>query len=56
LVKINYPGTGNNTQITYDGLGHWVKIEERTGEKERARLVPVQVPDTAQFKNASSLS
>src|SRR4029453_8257203 len=29
-IQINYPGTGNNTQITYDGLGRWVKIEEHT--------------------------
>ncbi len=28
LVQINYPGTGNNTQIFYDGLGHWVKAIE----------------------------
>ena len=30
LVQINYPGTGNNTQIFYDGLGHWVKSIETT--------------------------
>ena len=30
LVQINYPGNGNNTQIFYDGLGHWVKSIETT--------------------------
>ena len=30
LDQINYPGTGNNTQIFYDGLGHWVKSIETT--------------------------
>jgi RHS repeat-associated protein len=28
LVQINYPGTGNSTAFTYDGLSHLVKIVE----------------------------
>jgi RHS repeat-associated protein len=28
LIKITYPGTGNNSQFTYDGLGQCVKIVE----------------------------
>ncbi|HEY9756550.1 MAG TPA: RHS repeat-associated core domain-containing protein [Oculatellaceae cyanobacterium] len=28
LVQINYPGTGNNSKFTYDGLNHLVKITE----------------------------
>lgn len=31
LVRINYPGSGNNSQLTYDGLGRCVKIIEQTG-------------------------
>ena len=31
LVEIDYPGSGNNSQFTYDGLGHWVKIVETNG-------------------------
>ena len=27
-IKINYPGSGNNSQFSYDGLGHVVKIVE----------------------------
>jgi RHS repeat-associated protein len=27
-IKINYPGTGNNSQFTYDGFGHTVEIVE----------------------------
>jgi RHS repeat-associated protein len=29
--KINYPGTGNNSQFSYDGLGHCVQIVETSG-------------------------
>jgi RHS repeat-associated protein len=28
VIKINYPGSGNNSQFTYDGYGHVVKIIE----------------------------
>jgi RHS repeat-associated protein len=28
LIRITYPGTGNNSQFTYDALGHTVKIVE----------------------------
>jgi RHS repeat-associated protein len=28
LIQINYPGTGNNTQLNYDGLGSCVTIKE----------------------------
>lgn len=31
LVDIDYPGSGNNSQFTYDGLGHNVKIVENSG-------------------------
>jgi RHS repeat-associated protein len=31
LIQINYPGTGNNSQFTYDGLGHCVEIVETSG-------------------------
>jgi RHS repeat-associated protein len=31
LIQINYPGTGNNSQFTYDGEGHTVAIIETTG-------------------------
>ncbi|MBK8221888.1 MAG: hypothetical protein IPK73_12760 [Candidatus Obscuribacter sp.] len=31
LIKINYPGIGNNSQMTYDGIGHCVKIVEVAG-------------------------
>jgi RHS repeat-associated protein len=31
LIKITYPGTGNNSQFTYDGLGHCVDIVETSG-------------------------
>lgn len=31
LVQINYPGSGNNSQFSYDGLGRCVKIIEQTG-------------------------
>jgi len=30
LVQITYPGSGNNSQLVYDGLDRCVKIEERT--------------------------
>jgi YD repeat-containing protein len=30
-IKINYPGTGNNSQFTYDGLGRCVEIVEQSG-------------------------
>ncbi len=30
-LQINYPGTGNNSQLTYDGLNGCVKIVETTG-------------------------
>jgi RHS repeat-associated protein len=30
-IKINYPGSGNNSQFTYDGFGHNVAIIETTG-------------------------
>ncbi len=30
LIKITYPGTGNNTAFTFDGLGRCVKIVETT--------------------------
>src|SRR6185369_2367415 len=28
LIQINYPGAGNNSQFTYDGMGQCVKIVE----------------------------
>ncbi len=28
LIKVSYPGTGNNSQFAYDGFGHPVKIVE----------------------------
>ena len=31
LIQIAYPGSGNNSQFTYDGLGHWVDIVETSG-------------------------
>lgn len=31
LVEIDYPGSGNNSQFTYDGQGHCVKIVETVG-------------------------
>lgn len=31
MIQINYPGSGNNSQFTYDGLGHCVKIVETSG-------------------------
>jgi RHS repeat-associated protein len=31
LVKITFPGSGNNSQFVYDPLGRNVKIEERSG-------------------------
>ena len=31
LIQITYPGTGNNSQFTYDGLGHTVRIVEIRG-------------------------
>ena len=27
-IQINYPGTGNNSQFTYDGFSHLVRIVE----------------------------
>jgi RHS repeat-associated protein len=30
-LQVTYPGTGNNSQFTYDGLGHDVKILEYSG-------------------------
>jgi RHS repeat-associated protein len=30
LITINYPGSGNNSRFTYDGLGNRVKIVETT--------------------------
>jgi RHS repeat-associated protein len=31
LVQINYPGSGNNSQFAFDGLGRCAKIIEQTG-------------------------
>jgi RHS repeat-associated protein len=31
LIQITYPGSGNNSQFTYDGLGHCVDIVETSG-------------------------
>ncbi|MBX9769728.1 MAG: RHS repeat-associated core domain-containing protein [Candidatus Obscuribacterales bacterium] len=31
LIQINYPGSGNNSQMTFDPLGRNVKIVENTG-------------------------
>jgi RHS repeat-associated protein len=31
LIQITYPGTGNNTQLTYDGFGDCVKLVETSG-------------------------
>jgi RHS repeat-associated protein len=30
LIQVTYPGSGNNSQLFYDGLGQAVKLEERT--------------------------
>jgi RHS repeat-associated protein len=30
MIKINYPGSGNNSQFTIDGMGHWGRIIENT--------------------------
>jgi RHS repeat-associated protein len=31
VIQINYPGTGNNSQFSYDGLGNCVEIIETSG-------------------------
>jgi RHS repeat-associated protein len=31
LIQVTYPGTGNNSQFTYDGLSHCAKIVETIG-------------------------
>jgi YD repeat-containing protein len=38
LIKITYPGTGNNSQFTYDGQGRAVQIQEFSGGSSTSNL------------------
>jgi len=48
LLQITYPGSGNNSQFTYDALGHRVKIVERSGGSITATRQFVWLPGAAQ--------
>ena len=55
LIKVTFPGTGNNTVFTYDALGHRVKeVETRAGSVTSTKQFIYSGDDIRESRDASS--